>query len=374
MKHCIVALAVLNLLATTALAQDSQTITQDGVITGTMEINFKSRTEKDTTGKLKTGSAALGAKDTYAFTLAVAETTEFTGRITRQPQLLSGTLLREMQPAELKFDVDLAVRNPKDKSQRRSVGKWVGTVPINTDTGVYSLGGGVTQSSPLRIQVNAIGRQPAFEDRFRGRLVGKAAKKEGLSAYTYKRLIGDKTVSFVVKRSDPMKFEAIELAKGPSSNYPHTTVNGRLDYDYETGNWLTDGVRFNYSYDGKDVQDVMTGSIKWVEDENRATTGKGYYDFNLRFNEEKAGPAASESAAFDELSDEDAFFAVDDTIPCITGKITYEDQFISGSDTDDPTPASSKVKFELNANKLTKVQVVNFFKLWMLCSGPTNDE
>ena len=37
-------------------------------------------------------------------------------------------------------------------------------------------------------------------------------------------------------------------------------------------------------------------------------------------------------------------------------------------------PASSKVTYKLNANKLTKQQVVNFFKLWLIAVGPTNDE
>ena len=45
-----------------------------------------------------------------------------------------------------------------------------------------------------------------------------------------------------------MSFDNIELAKGPAEVYPHTLVNGRLDYDYETGNWLTDGIHFKYTF------------------------------------------------------------------------------------------------------------------------------
>jgi hypothetical protein len=170
-----------------------------------------------------------------------------------------------------------------------------------------------------------------------------------------------------------MKFEDLELAKGPSTNYPHTLVNGRLDYDYETGNWLTDGITFSYNYNGKDVKDIMTGSIKWVEDENRKANGKGHYDFNLRFNEEKNKDATTEADAFEKLSDEDAFFAVDDSIPCLTGTVSYEDKFISGGG-EEPLPASSKVTYDLKANKITKVQAVNFFKLWLIGIGPINDE
>jgi hypothetical protein len=167
-----------------------------------------------------------------------------------------------------------------------------------------------------------------------------------------------------------MRFENIILAKGPSNNYPRTTVNGRLDYDYETGNWYTDGIRFTYNLDGKDFEDVVTGSIKWVEDPDRKANGKGYYEFNLRFNEEKNKKAGNEGAAFEKMSDEDAFFAVDNSIPCLTGRISYLDTFSSNPD----LPASSKVTFALDANKLTKQQAMNFFKLWMVCVGPTNDE
>jgi hypothetical protein len=167
-----------------------------------------------------------------------------------------------------------------------------------------------------------------------------------------------------------MSFQQIELAKGPAEVYPHTFVSGRLDYDYETGNWFTDGIHFHYTLNGKESEDVVTGSIKWIEDPQRATNGKGHYDFNLRFNEEKNKPAAGESAAFANMSQEDAFFAVDNSIPCLTGHIDYVDTFIPGG----TTPSSSKVTYHLGANKLTKQQIVNFYKLWMVCVGPTNDE
>lgn len=75
------------------------------------------------------------------------------------------------------------------------------------------------------------------------------------------------------------------LAKGPAEIYPRTMVNGRLDYDYETGNWFTDGIKPCTTLDGAEMEDIVTGSIKWIEDPNRASNGKGCYEFNLRFNE-----------------------------------------------------------------------------------------
>jgi hypothetical protein len=353
-----------------AQAQAPETITEDDVIAGTMDIDFNTRTNLDTTGDLKSGSAALGVKDLYKFTLRVAKTTEFSGEITRQPNLYSKLIASKKQEAQLWFGIDMSLYNPKDMKQKKTVGKWVGTVPIDTASGAYILDGGRVKESALRISVDAIGKASAFVEDFRGKLIGKAEKKEGLASYTFKRVVGNKTVQKTISKSDPMRFDRIVLAKGPAESYPTTTVTGRLDYDYETGNWYTDGIRFAYTLEGKQYEDIVTGSIKWIEDPDRETNGKGYYDFNLRFNEEKNKSASTEAAAFEKMSDEEAFFAVDSSIPCLTGKITYVDTMISGSE----LPSASKVEFHLNANKLTKQQIVNFFKLWMICIGPTNDE
>lgn len=349
-------------------AAGEELVTKEKYISGTMDIDFGTRTNKDTTGDLKPGSAALGAKDTYKFQINVAETMDFNGTISRQPNLYSKLLARRQQDALLTYSIDLSVRNPRDLKQSRAVGKWVGTVPIDPQSGAFDLAGGRAKESPLRMAVDAIGRASAFTDNFSGRLIGKAETKDTLAEYTFNRIVGGRNVKVVVKKSDPMRFENIVLAKGPSEIYPRTTVTGRLDYDYETGNWFTDGIRFTYNLDGKDTVDVVTGSIKWVEDPERKSNGKGYYEFNLRFNEEKNKRPTGEADAFAKMSDEEAFFAVDDSIPALTGRVSYVDT-MSGD-----TVASSKVTYALNANKLTKQQVVNFFKLWMICVGPTNDE
>lgn len=362
-------LGAVMLMPATALAQE--TITEDDVIAGTMDIDFGTRKNLDTSGKLKDGSPALGAKDVYHLDVRVAKTTQFTGEITRQPNLVSKLIQKRAQDAEIRYALDLAVLNPKDMKQKRVVGKWVGTLPIDPATGAYALDGGASKESPLRFSIDTVGKASGFESKFRGRLMGKADKKEGLASYTYNRLVGDKKVTFVVKRSDPMRFENVVLAKGPSENYPECSVNGRLDYDYETGNWITDGIKLRYTVDGKEMEDTITGTIKWVEDADRKSNGKGYYDFNLRFNEEKnkGGGGGGEAAAFDKLSAEDAFFAVDNTVPCLTGRISYQDTYGTGE-----TVIDSKVTYALHANKLTKQQIVNFFKLWLVAVGPTNDE
>lgn len=356
-------------LSAGAMAQDL--LTEDGVIAGSMQIDFGTRSTLDASGDLKEGSAAIGAKDTYKFTMRVAKTTEFAGEITRKPNLYTKALQRRKQDAELTYSVDMSVVNSKDPKQKRVVGKWVGLVPIDTATGAFDLAGGSAKSDrPLRISVDTVGKAQGFEEKFGGRLMGKAEKKDGLAGYTFKRVVAGKTIEKKLERSDPMRFENITLAAGPSQNYPRTTVLGRLDYDYETGNYITDGIRFKYMLDSKETEDVVTGTIKWVEDADRESNGKGYYEFNLRFNEEKHKSASGEDAAFEKMSDEDAFFAVDNSVPCLTGRISYVDMFKSGS----TTPLSSVVTYDLSANKLSKQQVMNFFKLWLLAVGPVNDE
>jgi hypothetical protein len=354
-----------------AWAQQDQLVTED--ISGTMEIDFRTRTELDTDGQFVEGSPRLGAKDIYKFSLTVAKTTEYQGTVTRQPDLFTRVIRSPKQKGQLEYNINLAVRNPRNLDEKINVGKWVGTVPLNSATGVYDISAGAKLESALRIAIDARGRQPAFVDKFGGKMIGKSKKEESFAAYTYKRLIGNKTVEIKVAKVDPMRFQDVELAKGPSENYPHAVVSGRLDFDYETGNWLTDGLKFRYNLNGKDVEDVVTGSIKWVEDENRRSNGKGFYDFNLRFNETKNKTPTTEASAFEKLSDEDAFFAVDTSIPCLTGKVSYVDTFISTSD-EELLPAKSKITYELHANKLTKTQLVNFFKLWLLGIGPINDE
>ncbi len=364
-----VAFAMSLLTARPAMAQEDQ-VTKDDQIVGTMDIDFKARTNLDTSGDLKDGSAAIGAADQYKFNLRVADTMEYSGEILRLPKLYSKILGRNKQDAKLTYNVALAVLNPRDLKQKKNVGKWVGTVPVDPASGAYDLSGGAAQESALRVAVDAVGKASAFNDSFAGKMMGKAEKKEALGSSLYKRVIGNKTVTVEVKKSDPMSFQGVTLAKGPAEIYPRTTVNGRLDYDYETGNWYADNIKFNYSLNGKDVEDVLTGTIKWVPDNDRATNGKGFYEFNLRYNEEKNKTPSTEGSAFEKMSDEDAFFAVDNSVPSLTGKIEYVDTFISGGE----TPASSKIAYKLNANKLTKQQIVNFFKLWLIAVGPTNDE
>ncbi len=374
---CAVASAVfLGVTAPRASAADIPgAVTQSGFISGTMMIDFGTRKNLDTTGKLVEGSPAEGAQDVYTINLSVAQTTEFTGKITRKPRLVSKILGREIQPADLTYDISVAVRNPANLSQKKTVGKWVGHVAIDQH-GVYDFGAGSADTSQLRIAIDAVGKAQAFVGGFSGKIYGKDLSKKGQIAEKlseYSRVIGGKKVKVTAKKTDPLRFSNLVLGQGPAPVYPQTQVDGNLDYDYDTGNWYTNGIRFRYTFDGKEMEDLTTGSIKWVEDPNRATNGKGSYEFNLRFNEEKYQPATDESAVFSDTQAEDAFFAVDNSVPSMNGTVSYEDTVINAGD-DEQTVVSSKVTYTLNANQLTKQQAMNFFKLWMVIVGPTNDE
>lgn len=347
---------------TTVGAEELEKITQPGAITGTVNIAFNTRTRLDAKGKPE-----AGVKDVYDVALTVGKTTEYKGKVERQPLLTSSVLGREQQPGQLYYSLNLAVINPVNMTQKKTVGKWVGTVPINAE-GVYDLDG--IADSKHRISVDAIGKAPAFTDPFSGRLFGKGKKTDGIMSYV--RKIQGKDVTLKVKNVDPMRFENVALAMGPSQNYPKCTVSGNLDFDYETGNWLTNGIRFHYSLNGKEYDDVVTGSIKWVEDENRASNGKGQYEFNLRWNEQAANTASTEADAFKSASDEEAFFAVDNSVPSLTGLVKFEDTMVGSGE--DAVPSASKITYQLDANQLTKQQIMNFVKLWLIGIGPTNDE
>jgi len=359
-------------------AATPETITENGFISGTMTIDFGTRTNLDKTGSLAEGSPAKDAVDVYEFDLNVAKTTEYAGKIIRKPRLVSRILGKEQQRAELIYDVNLAVRNPKNLEQKKVVGKWVGSVLID-DKGVYDFSSEAPGSNPLRMAIDTVGTAQGFVSPFGGKIFGKGGEKKGLLAEKiteYSRFVNGKSVKVQVKKSDPLQFSNLVLAEGPAKIYPKTIVNGNLDYDYDTGNWYTNGISFKYTLDGVEVEDIVTGSIKWVEDPNRKTNGKGQYEFNLRFNETKNKPVTDESAAFSNTSaeDEEAFFAVDTSVPAMTGTIAFVDKMSPSPKAGEPIVTRSEVTYNLNANKLTKQQAVNLFKLWMVIVGPTNDE
>jgi hypothetical protein len=365
------ALAVLTYCSTT-FATDPATpakpdfaapISQKDAIHGTMDIDFNTRIQLDDKGKPN-----AGVKDQYRMDLVVNQNRELSGSILRLPRL-RGTFGNIKQPPQYEFNVDLIAVNTANPTQKKTVGKWAGWMPVDK-AGVFVLDGGRNsdkeQDHALRTAVFTVGTADGFQDQFSGKLYGKAEHKEGLIAHTFSRIVNGQTVTKVVK-VDPMRFEGMHLAAGPDRIYPACTVNGELDYDYELGNYIADHVQFSYTYGGIDYADVVSGTIKWIEDPQRKTNGKGHYEFNLRWNEDK-NKKSGENAAFTPPPGEDAFFAVDPNMPTLTGTVDYVDT-LQGD-----TTTASKIVYHLDSQGLTKIQVMNFAKLWVLAAGPTNDD
>ena len=136
------------LLAPRAIfAQEPEKLSQQNAIAGTMDIDFKSRKNLDEKGK-----PVKGAADHYAVTLNVAQTTEFKGTIQRLP--LIGGLLGAAQKGQLTYAIDLSVLNPANLSQKRVVGKWVGTVPISA-SGEYSIEGASDSAHRMKLSATS---------------------------------------------------------------------------------------------------------------------------------------------------------------------------------------------------------------------------
>src|SRR3954453_2993265 len=164
--------AVLIFVTPLVRAADDNTVTEKDVIAGNMDITFKTRTNLDNSGDLKEGSAAIGAQDQYHYTMKVAKTTQYDGDIFRHPKLYSSVLKRTKQEGLMSFNTYIKVLNPANLSQSKDVGKWVGDVKVDPTSGAYDLG-----AANLRIAIDQVGKAAAFEDKFGGKLIGKAEKK-----------------------------------------------------------------------------------------------------------------------------------------------------------------------------------------------------
>jgi hypothetical protein len=322
-------------------------------IRGSMHIDFGSRLQPEGT-------------DTYDVDLVCAEALRIKGKIVRQPRELSAFLGREKKPQELHYHLVFSVINPANRSDEKRAGLMSGIVKVRSD-GTYDLSG-------LKIE----GSLPPFayplSGEFGGAIKGKASNKAGLLSAAYSRVFGGKKVTVVLSKVDPLSFDRVQLAGGPLNFYPQTSVSGSLDFDYETGNWLSPGITFS-SGPGSGKKDVVTGTIKWIAGEDRSTTGIGKYDFNLRYNEAALAAPVDESAAFSAVENEEAFFVVDDRIPTLKGSVSYKDEFgVSESEEEEPSVVSSEISYALEGNKLSKEQLITFIKWWLLLVGPVNDE
>jgi hypothetical protein len=363
MKRLFAVASALVLLASSAFVQ-AQNAPQPPAapapgITGTMEINYVTRQPQ---GMDDNGKPKKGVQDQYKLDLTVNGNNQFQGTILRQPRIRNAVYMTTQQP---RYDYSINLFVSLKDGTKPNVGSWVGPMQVDEKSGAFILD--AEGDRALRMNITA---GSGFTDAYGGRFFGKAADKSKLSWDTITRTVNGKTIEKKFE-ADPMRFEGVRLAKGPNpKQYQNCTVTGELSYDRETANYYAKGLRFVYQTpDNKQVEDVVTGTIKWVEDPNRKSNGKGYYEFNLRYNEDKSKPAQTDDQAFGGKGDDDLFFAVDKSIPALTGHVEYVDQ-MSGGD----TVTSSKVTYKLVGSNLTNQQVMNFAKLWLIAVGPTNDE
>lgn len=340
-------------------------ITKKDAINGKMSIKFNSRVQVDEKGR-----PAKGVQDNYTLSFVVADTTVFKGTVLNQPSLFESFVGLEVQPGWVKYLVDVGVRNPKDLTQEKTIGKLVGIVPINKN-GEY-----LYDNGDVRMAIDPVGKAAAFESKLGGLVQGKKTQTESAvekikkNTLVLTRMVGGKTVTLKVDDYDPMVYKGATIPSGPALIYPEARLNGDMVFDYARSAWYFHQMSISYMADGKEVVDMITGNIKWSEDPNRKANGLGQYDLNVRFNEEKdKKESKTEAAAFAGMDDEAAFFATDNTVPSMTGTIKYKDR-MKGE-----TVTASEVVYNLDANKLTKIQILNLFKLLCLVNIiPMNSE
>jgi hypothetical protein len=343
--------------ATLAFAQ--QQPAPETFIKGDIAIKFNTRTNTGSDGKVKEGVA-----DKYTLSVNVANSALFRGTIQHTPYIAS--LVGSSQQAHLDYVLDCDVVNPKNPSQTRNVGRLFGTVPVD-DKNICRFADG-----NLKLVVFPVGTAKGFESTFKGLAVGKPpASSEGFlsklkkEALSITKSINGKSVAISVTKYDKMEFQSHVLAAGPVQIYPEALVNGSMIYDYGRTAWYFDNVTITYALDGRQYQDKLTGNIRWIESANRASSGEGEYQFDVRVNE----PAQTEASVFTGPADESAFFSTDESIPALTGVMKYKDA-LAGE-----TVTASAVTVDLKGNKLTKQQAMYLAKLLLLSAVvPLNAE
>jgi hypothetical protein len=334
-----------------AHAQAPKTV--DGpAITGTMEITFNTRLSANTDSE---GKPLPGIIDTYKVDMT-AGNISIKGKIERTPRIASKILGTEKQKGKLFYQLAWSFKGTY-------LGDWLGTVVTN-ERGEYLWDGAGDPNSKPRIQIMAVGNQAGFTDYFTGVMVGKGNQPGG-SAKFFRKLAGGKVATYTATNTDPMDFRGLTVAKGPLGAYSAVTFDGKLIYDRESGSWLTEGI--NATTAGIKQPDKITGSIRWNEDPNRSSNGKGQYVLNLRWNEDRVQP--SDETFSSGPIDEESFFAVDPAKPGLTGTVDYEDKLNS-----EGTPVYSKVSYNIKATRMERAHILAFLKLWLVGIGPLNDE
>jgi hypothetical protein len=385
-------------IAPAALAQAPQ----DGKITGTVVINFKSRVHQDN-GDMT---------DTYATDLSFTQgsaTFNWNGAIDR---VYSG-----IAPIGLRYN-NLAITGGKLKDGKLDgkmidVGKLNGVINLDTN-GVYSFPGGEDGLYFERLS----GMKSLGKASYTGRIAGKKPatkawweKLTGTAKCSVRKvapasvttLLAGRAVKVMLTKPDPFRFNDVSIGAGPLST-PGANVSGSMIYGYtrpdsEDGTWALNGMTIGddhvsgfISFVSLPEGNAKEMKVAGINGQTAAPTAvaitpTGYYEFSVRYNEKSSADASADlssetssspAAAGDEL---DAVLA-DDKVPTgITGRVWYVDSDQQSIEVTDEScnkktttiPAASHIYYDLTTHGLDYRQAQNFLKVWLLAVAPVND-
>jgi hypothetical protein len=331
-----------------AVADDG--IHQQGYIAGSMVIDWNSRLPRNR----ENDAAKPGVADVFNMDVAVGNTF-YRGKIECLPYVFSRHIGRVIQEGTCRYDIDLGVINPADRSQQRVVGKLVGSAPMDREGRVDLEAGG------LRAEVQTIGRAQGFTSNFAGAVLATPVKaRTTLSGMidtatkqsaTLTRMVGGNAVNVTLGDVDPVTFQQATVAAGPSANYTAATIDGQMIYSYDTDNWFPS---FKATHAGQ--TDTFSGGMKWVD----VSDTSGHYELNILVNEGTA--PQDEYSAFEEDMGEEAFFMASPSRPTINGRISFQDTYIGGVE----APTRSEVKYDVGVQDVTAQQAQVFWKAMLL--------
>jgi serine/threonine protein kinase len=330
---------------------ETSLITQDSAITGTVTIDFKTRSEPSNPE----------AVDTYQVDLTVRVKADaainYSGTILRRP--VSRTA-HEGQAFGYLFRLNVsACQFNRDGVPQTDLTRPLGTISGNaflSQRGLYHF--------DHLTWTPAVGPAESFQGDVQGRQRAQRAEARRELQFAWE----GNAERFVVENPDPLEFLGLRIP-GDRGLSP-VTLRGDLTFNYATGSYLTDNLAFEYA-DGR--SDHVQGTIIWKTGPECATDGKGQYLFNLVFNGRDAKNPRLRARLFPGEGD---LLNVSRSQSSLTGVIAYDDQGtrreVHGESVF--TPTKSTATFNLHANRLTRQQLDTFVKMWLLMSGPINDE
>lgn len=334
-------------------SRETGLITQESAITGSVTIDFKTRSEPSNPE----------AVDTYQVDLTVRIKADaainYSGTILRRPVSQAE---HEGQAFGYLFRLNVsACQFTRDGTPRADLTRPLGTIS-----------GNAFLNHRGRYHFDHLTWTPAVgpAESFQGDVQGKQGESHTEAKRELQFAWEGNAERFVVENPDPLEFLGLRIPGDRGLGLAPATLRGDLTFNYATGSYLTDNLVFDYA-DGR--SDHVQGTIIWKTGPEYATDGKGQYLFNLVFNGDRVKKPRLRARLFSGESD---LLNVSKSQSSLTGVIAYRDQGPRSEVRGEPvlTPHKSTATFNLHANRLTWQQLDTFVKMWLLMSGPINDE